>query len=106
MTIAQKRARQVRRTVLALLFALLGVCVFVVRGYHDERVVLKFRDFKQPYSSARCLLKSCDPYSESSTRAAFLAAGGHDIDKVVFKPSSALYPPFSLVALVPVAVLS
>ena len=90
---------------LALLLALLGVLAFVVRGYHDETQALHFRDFKQPYSSSRCLLQHCDPYSEADTRAAFIAAGGRDIDKIVFDPYSALYPPFSLVVLTPVAAL-
>ncbi len=88
-----------------LILAVFGAIVFAVRGYHDEREALHFRDFKQPYASARCLLTGCDPYSEPATRAAFLAAGGTDDDKVVFDPYSALYPPFSLAALAPVAAL-
>ncbi len=87
------------------LIALLGALLFLVRGYHDEHEALHFRDFKQPYSSARCLLAHCDPYSESDTRTAYIAAGGVNDDKVVFDPYSALYPPFSLVALMPVAAL-
>ncbi len=90
---------------LALLLALVGVLAFAVRGYHDETEALHFRDFKQPYSSARCVLTGCDPYSEKDTHAAFLAAGGIDNDSIVFDPYSALYPPFSLVALAPVAAL-
>ncbi len=90
-----------------LVFALVlvGLLFFVGRGYHDEREALHFRDFKQPYASARCLLAGCDPYSEADTRAAYIAAGGVDDDKVVFDPYSALYPPFSLVMLIPVAAL-
>jgi hypothetical protein len=90
---------------LALLLVVLGIVGFLVRGYHDEREALHFRDFKQPYSSARCLLSHCDPYSEPDTRAVFLAAGGIDNDKIVFDPYSALYPPFSLVMLTPIAAL-
>ncbi len=88
-----------------LLIALLGVLAFVVRGYGDEREALHFRDFKQPYASARCVLQHCDPYSETDTRRAFLAAGGVDNDPIVWTPYSALYPPFSLVALTPIAAL-
>ena len=102
---AARQDRYGRRAILALLLALLGILFFVARGYHDEREALQFRDFKQPYSSARCLLKGCDPYSEPATLSAFLAAGGHDTDSVVFEPYSALYPPFSLVMLLPVAAL-
>ncbi len=90
---------------IVLLIALFGVLAFALRGYHDEREALHFRDFKQPYASARCLLHGCDPYSEQDTRAAYLAAGGVDDDKVVFEPYSALYPPFSLAMLTPVAAL-
>ncbi len=90
---------------LALALALFGALAFVVRGYHDERETLRFRDFKGPYASARCLLEHCDPYSEEQTHAEFLAAGGVDQDRVPFDPYSALYPPFSLVALTPVAAL-
>ncbi len=90
---------------MALLLALVAALAFTVRGYHDEREALHFRDFKQPYSSARCLLTHCDPYSEPATHAAFLAASGPDNDKIVFDPYSALYPPFSLVVLTPIAAL-
>ena len=83
----------------------MGVLAFVGRGYQDERGVLHFRDFKQPYASARCVLRHCDPYSEADTRAAFLAAGGIDNDPIVWSPYSALYPPFSLAALTPIAAL-
>ena len=90
---------------MALLLAVLGVLAFTVRGYHDEHEALHFRDFKQPYSSARCVVVGCDPYSETDTLAAFLGAGGVNSDKGVFDPYSALYPPFSLVMLAPVATL-
>ena len=96
--------RPLHRLLLTLV-ALCGVLLFVVRGYHDEREALHSRDFKQPYASARCLLRSCDPYSEAATHKAYLAAGGSDDDPVVFDPDSALYPPFSLLVLTPVAAL-
>lgn len=76
-----------------------------LRGIHDEREVLRFRDFKQPYASARCLLEGCNPYSEDDTRRAFIAAGGVDNDQEVFQPFSALYPPFSFALLAPLAAL-
>ena len=88
-----------------VLIALLGVLAFVARGYVDELGALHFRDFKQPYASARCVLRHCDPYSETDTRAAFLAAGGVDDDPIVWSPYSALYPPFSLAALTPIAAM-
>ena len=91
--------------ILAALLVCFGILVFVLRGVHDEKHVLEFRDFKQPYSSARCLLHGCNPYSESDTHAEFLRAGGTDEDTQVFRPFSALYPPFSLAVLAPVAAL-
>jgi len=78
---------------------------FLAKGYHDERAALHFRDFKQPYASARCLLHHCNPYDENDTRAEFLRAGGADTDAEVFRPYSALYPPFSFALLTPVAAL-
>ena len=80
-------------------------CVFVARGHHDELLADHQRDFKQPYASARCLLDGCDPYSEKDTRLSYLRAGGINDDPVVFDPYSALYPPFSLALLVPIAAL-
>ncbi len=88
------------------LIVLLGIAVFLVKGYRDERTVLHFRDFKQPYASARCLLHGCNPYDEKDTHADFLRARGKDEDTEVFRPYSALYPPFSLAMLAPVAALN
>ena len=93
----------VRRALVLCLLAL-GVALFNVRGHLDERLALRSIDFKQPYASARCLLEGCDPYSESQTHAAFTRAHGTD-DYGVFVPYSALYPPFSLEALTPLAAL-
>ena len=104
MTLIAHAQSSPRRTLVALLVCL-GIAVFVLRGVHDEKHVLEFRDFKQPYSSARCLLHGCNPYSESETHAEFLRAGGTDEDAQVFRPFSALYPPFSLAVLAPVAAL-
>lgn len=98
------KSAAVLRTLSAVLVCL-GVTFFVLRGYKDEQHVLQFRDFKQPYSSARCLLHGCNPYSELDTHAEFLRAGGSDEDSEVFVPYSALYPPFSLAVLTPLAAL-
>lgn len=84
---------------------LLGCLAFLVLGVHRQSRVFKFRDFKQPYSSARCLLAHCNPYSESDTEAQYLAAGGPNNDARVFVPYSALYPPSALLLLVPIAAL-
>jgi hypothetical protein len=88
------------------LITLLGCLVFAVLGFHREPRVFHFRDFKQPYASARCVLKHCNPYSESDTEAQYFAAHGPDNDRLVFVPYSALYPPPSLLLLTPVAALS
>jgi hypothetical protein len=98
------QAATMRRSLL-MLVVLLGALVFSVKGVRDERHVLKFRDFKQPYASARCLLHGCNPYSETDTRAEFLRAGGTDDDVEVFRPYSALYPPFAFALLAPLAAL-
>jgi hypothetical protein len=88
-----------------LFVVFLGALLFLVRGRHDEKEALQFRDFKQPYASSRCLLHGCNPYSERDTRAEFLKAGGVDNDFQVFRPFSALYPPFSFAVLAPIAAL-
>src|SRR5579875_1623012 len=80
---------------------MLGIAIFLVKGHHDEHAVLQLRDFKQPYASARCLTHDCDPYSETDTRSQFIQSGGVDDDEAVFRPFSALYPPFSLLPLAP-----
>ncbi|WP_158615413.1 glycosyltransferase family 87 protein [Acidipila sp. EB88] len=90
---------------LGCLLMIVALLFFLCRGYDDERTVLQLRDFKQPYSSARCLLKGCNPYSEAETEAAFVQAGGDNSDVRVFEPYSALYPPFSFAVLAPVAAL-
>lgn len=101
--IATPSAWATRRNVNAVI--ILGCLIFLVLGYHREPRVFHFRDFKQPYASARCLLHGCDPYSESATEAQFVAAHGRDTDKTVFVPYSALYPPPSLLLLTPIAAL-
>ncbi len=93
-----------RSLLLALIF--LSTLAFLAKGYHDEHLALHFRDFKQPYASARCLLHACNPYSETDTRTQFLSAGGADDDAQVFRTSSALYPPFSFALLTPIAALN
>jgi hypothetical protein len=84
---------------------LLGCLAFTVLGVHRESRVFHFRDFKQPYASARCLLFHCNPYSEQDTQAEYLSTGGPNNDALVFVPYSALYPPPALLLLAPVAAL-
>ena len=83
----------------------LAVLAFIGKGYKDEHVALHFRDFKQPYASARCILHGCDPYTEDATEREFVQAGGVDDDSVVFQAYSSLYPPPSLMVLTPIAAL-
>ena len=84
---------------------LVGCVAFAAVGIHHENRS-RFRDFRQPYASARCLLAHCDPYSEADTQAHYVAAGGVDDVERVFAPYSALYPPPALLLLTPLAVLS
>ncbi|MGC2160944.1 MAG: glycosyltransferase 87 family protein [Silvibacterium sp.] len=84
---------------------LIGCLAFLVLGVHRQSRVFKFRDFKQPYASARCLLAHCNPYSEQDTEAQYSLALGPNNDARVFVPYSALYPPPALLLLVPVAAL-
>ncbi len=93
------------RRALPALIVLVGILAFAGKGYQDEQAALHFRDFKQPYASARCVLHGCDPYAEAPTREQFLSAGGVDDDATVFQAYSSLYPPPSLMMLAPVAAL-
>lgn len=88
-----------------LAIVLVGVLLFCIRGYHDERLVLHFRDFKEPYGGARCLLIKCDPYDSAQVHTAWHDAGGVDVEAIPVVPYSSLYPPFSLAALTPLAAL-
>ena len=83
----------------------IGVLIFAIRGYENERTVLHFRDFKEPYGGARCLIHNCDPYDSEQIHSAWKAAGGVDVEKVIAAPYTAVYPPTSLMALAPVAAL-
>lgn len=105
MSMADRRSSLSASRCSAWSLLVLGLLFFVIRGYQDERSTLQSFDFKQPYASARCLLKGCDPYNEASTRAAFLRAHGTGATDLVFAPYSALYPPFSLATLSPLAAL-
>ena len=95
------------RVAFAYLLVLAGCLFFVIKGRHDESLTLQSVDFKQPYASARCLLKHCNPYSETDTRAAFIDAGGAlgRESRWLFVPYSALYPPSTLALLAPFAAL-
>ena len=104
-TSTSPRTSPPRRRTASLILVLLAAVIFSGKGYHDEHAALHSRDFKQPYASARCLLHGCNPYNEADTRSEFLGAGGIDDDVQVFRPYSALYPPFSFAVLAPLAAL-
>lgn len=98
--------RQPIGTALAYLLVVAGCLFFLIRGTHDEKLALHSFDFKQPYCSARCLLKNCNPYSEADSRTVFLNAGGSlDEGQQWLIPYSALYPPSTLILLAPLAAL-
>src|SRR6185312_13030600 len=64
-------------------------------------------DFVAPYSGARCLLLGCDPYDPAQVQQTFADAGGQPIDrgdKWSYIPP--VYPPSTLVELLPFAFLS
>jgi MFS family permease len=63
-------------------------------------------DFVTPYSGARCLLLGCDPYDPVQVRTTFAAAGGQRNDRVEWAYTPPVYPPSTLVELVPFALLN
>ena len=63
-------------------------------------------DFVAPYSGAKCLLLGCDPYDPAQVRQTFAAAGGRDSDRVDWSYTPPVYPPSTLIELVPFAFLN
>ena len=87
-------------------FILVLCClVYVVRGFHDERLALHCRDFKTVYAGARCLLQGCDPYDSQQLLNVYTEAGGPANDDIPFHPHESIYTPSGLALLTPFAAL-
>ena len=94
-----------RRVAVAWLILAACALVYVVRGYHDQRLTLQSMDFKTVYGSARCMLKGCDPYDSEQIATAYLHAGGVADDMRAFRPHEPVYLPSALAVSSPFALL-
>ena len=63
------------------------------------------RDFVAPYAGARCLWAGCNPYDPDEMHREFARAGGGENDHPKWSWSPPVYPPSSLVVLLPVSLL-
>lgn len=93
-----------RRTVAWGILLLCSV-VYVLRGFHDEKLALHCRDFKTVYAGSRCLLQGCDPYDSQQLLAVYTAAGGPANDDGPFHAHESIYTPSGLALLTPFAAL-
>lgn len=62
-------------------------------------------DFVVPYSGAKCLLLGCDPYDPIEVHQTFADAGGQRVDRVDWAYTPPVYPPSTLIELLPFAIL-
>ena len=67
---------------------------------------VRMRDFVTPYTGARCLLAHCNPYDLQQVKNEFHAAGGSDSDHAPWLWEPPVYPPSSLVVLLPAALFT
>jgi len=63
------------------------------------------RDFLGPYTGARCLWRGCNPYDQAQVVREFTAAGGLEAEHPVWHTEPLVYPPSTLVALLPISFL-
>ena len=67
---------------------------------------VRMRDFVTPYTGARCLLVHCNPYDLQQVKDEFRAAGGRESDHAPWLWEPPVYPPSSLVVLLPAALFT
>src|SRR5580698_5305235 len=71
-------------------------------GYRDGTPM---RDFVAPYTGARCLWAGCNPYEVEQIAREFARAGGAENEHPPWSWAPPVYPPSTLVALLPVSLL-
>jgi hypothetical protein len=91
----------------AAYFILILFClVYVIRGRHDERLLLRSLDFKTLYGCARCLTHGCDPYDSDQIYQAYLDGGGEEGKNIpAFRPHEPVYMPPALAMMTPFTLL-
>ena len=101
-------AYECSRVRLSLFILSLASVFLVVSGCVKEEIVQHdghAHDFKQIYGGALCLIHNCNPYDSDQIRAQYLRSGGDTLDLSSFKPNNNIYPPPSLMVVVPFALL-
>jgi hypothetical protein len=63
------------------------------------------RDFLGPYTGARCLWRGCNPYDTAQVAREFAEAGGLEAEHPAWGWEPLVYPPSTLVAMLPVSLL-
>jgi hypothetical protein len=86
-----------------LIFA--GCCLFFLFHWYPYRDAAQTRDFIAPYTGARCLWTGCNPYDPQHIEKAFAAAGGLAADHPVWRWEPPVYPPSTLIELLPFSFL-
>lgn len=72
-----------------------------------EATPAMMHDFAAPYSGSKCLLLGCDPYDPVQVRQTFAAAGGRGNDTAEkWNYTPPVYPPSTLIELLPLALLN
>lgn len=92
-----------------LCLLLLGGSAFLLLGFLGARPLAFTRiDFKIVYYSARCLLRSCDPYQEASLRQVYRSEGGEspaDAESLGRVEYHYMYLPTAFVVTIPFALM-
>lgn len=83
----------------------IGCCFYFLFHWFPKRDGAQARDFIVPYAGARCLWTGGNPYSSAQVHAAFSAAGGLPDDHPDWQWEPAVYPPSTLVELLPFSFL-
>jgi hypothetical protein len=82
-----------------------GCCFYFLFHWYPDRDGAQIRDFIAPYTGARCLWTGCNPYDSRQIEQAFAAAGGLAVDHPIWRWEPAVYPPSTLIELLPFSLL-
>ena len=82
-----------------------GCCLYFLFHWFPYRDGAQTRDFVAPYAGARCLWTGCNPYDSQQIAKSFADAGGLSTDHPDWKWEPAVYPPSTLIELLPFSLL-
>ena len=91
-----------RRPKVAIIILMICSAVYISRGIHDERTLLRSLDFKTLFGCARCMTHGCDAYKSDDVYQAYIDGGGEPgKDIPAFRPHEPVYPPSALALMTP-----